>query len=93
MTLPIGPKQELEDLIKMAESQNRLWLAARLRSILAQVEELEAEIALIEDGHRRAGEARVQQQTAEERKAWSEQAHRKRWCQRAGIDQPNIFTS
>jgi hypothetical protein len=69
VSLPLGPKHELERLIELAQSQGKQTLAARCLAALAYIEELEAELAAIRQGQQRGGFARAQAMSPERRRA------------------------
>jgi hypothetical protein len=68
VSLPLGPKVDLQDLLDRAQAQGRHALAARLVAALAYIEELEARLDAIDERRRRAGVARAESLTPERRR-------------------------
>lgn len=93
MTLPLGPKAELEQLLAKLPS-HAVAARERLLGIKAYIERLEAEIATREAAARAGAEARVKAQPPERRRELASLAARRRWglCERRAFDKAQLFT-
>jgi len=77
MSLPLGPKDDLRRMADAAREQGRVKLASTCLLALSYIEQLEAELALIQANKRKAGYARADALTPERRREIAIQAGRR----------------